>query len=224
MGDLLSVTIAWLSRWITSRRDSGRGPFNGGKCAEQVQCAIYVCVGTWRRRRCFVRTQCGGPGETVRCSGPMHGCLSAGMTSVTQDSAERPAVHHGAICQCEQWRPYRHRKCSARPCRWLGEATQYERKLKRLISWLPNVCALKRQTMMRNVNELRILLRPLPYRLVLRRIIRICFSTPSRHITPYPFMKPFGRAAYLPLPLPGASTVAQRVNLIQLQSVGVRTT
>jgi hypothetical protein len=42
MGDVLSVTIASLSRWISSRRDLGRGPFNGGKCAEQVQCTIYV--------------------------------------------------------------------------------------------------------------------------------------------------------------------------------------
>jgi len=40
--------------------------------------------------------------KRLNAAAPVHGGLSAGITSFTQDSAERAAAHHGAIRQCDQ--------------------------------------------------------------------------------------------------------------------------
>jgi len=63
-----------------------------------------------------------GVAETKRLSrDPMHGRAPAGSADFTQDAAERSA-NHRAVCQCQQRQSGRHRKCSTRQWRRLGNS------------------------------------------------------------------------------------------------------
>ena len=87
------------------------------------------------RRVLWIRMKQNNEGKSVYQQGLL------ALHKVRQNGQQRITVQYVNVSHGSQGG---HRKCSARPCRWLGEFTQYERELKGFITCLPECLSFER--------------------------------------------------------------------------------